>query len=61
MESRNASFFEDVFPCKSKEKPGSSKRKLEIVNENRQDQNKDSEAKPKRIKIARMNILVQLF
>ena len=25
MESRNASFFEYVFPCKSKEKPCSSK------------------------------------
>ncbi|RVX19815.1 Retrovirus-related Pol polyprotein from transposon TNT 1-94 [Vitis vinifera] len=29
MESRNASFFEDVFPCKSKEEPSSSKRMLE--------------------------------
>ena len=25
MESRNASFFEDVFPCKSKVEPNSSK------------------------------------
>ena len=25
MESRNASFFEDVFPCRSKEEPSSSK------------------------------------
>ena len=30
-----------IFPCKSKEKPGSSKRKLETINENSQDQNKD--------------------
>ena len=34
MESRNASFFEDVFPCISKEKPSSSKRVLEAINEN---------------------------
>ena len=33
-ESRNASFFEDVFPCKSKEEPGSSKHKLETINGN---------------------------
>ena len=38
MESRNASFFEDVFPCKPKEEPSSSKRVLEIINENSQDQ-----------------------
>ena len=25
MESRNSSFFDDVFPCKSKVKPNSSK------------------------------------
>ena len=34
MELRNASLFEDVFPCKFKEEPGSSKRKLETINEN---------------------------
>ena len=34
LESRNASLFEDVFPCKSKEELGSSKLKLETVNEN---------------------------
>ena len=32
MESRNASFFEDVFPCKSREEPSLSKRVLEIIN-----------------------------
>ena len=37
MESRNASLIEDVFPCKFKEEPGSSKRKLETINENSQD------------------------
>ena len=51
MESRNASFFEDVFPCKSKEKPSSSKRVLETINENSQDQ--DGEVEPRRSKIAR--------
>ena len=34
MESRNASFFEDVFPYGSKEKPGSSKQVLETIHEN---------------------------
>ena len=32
MESRNASFFGDVFPCRSKEEPTSSKQVLEIIN-----------------------------
>ena len=34
MESRNALFFEDVFPCKSKEESSSSKRILKTINEN---------------------------
>ena len=34
IESRNESFFEDVFPCNSKEKPSSSKRMLETAGEN---------------------------
>ena len=34
LESRNASFFEDVFPCGSKEKPSPSKRVLEIIHGN---------------------------
>ena len=34
MESRNASFFEDVFPCRSKEEPSSLKQVLETINEN---------------------------
>ena len=34
MESRNTSFFEDVFPCKSIDEPSSSKRVLETINEN---------------------------
>ena len=37
MDSRNTSFFEDVFPCKSKEEPSSSKRVLKTINENSQD------------------------
>ena len=51
MESRNASFFEDVFPCKSKEEPSSSKRVLETINENSQDQ--EGEEEPRRIKKAK--------
>ena len=50
MESRNASFFEYVIPCKFKEEPSSSKRKLDTINENIQDQNEDSEVEPKRSK-----------
>ena len=51
MESRNASLFENVFPCKSKEEPSSSKRVLETANENSQDQ--DGEVEPRHNKIVR--------
>ena len=34
MELRNVSLFEDVFPCRSKGEPSSSKRVLETINEN---------------------------
>ena len=54
MESRNALFFEDVFPCKSKEEPGSSKHELETINGNTQDQNKISEVEPRRSKTTRI-------
>ena len=54
MELRNASFFEDVFPCKSKEEPSTSKRVLETINENSQDGNNDGEVEPKRSKIVRI-------
>ena len=36
IESRNASFFEDVFPCKSKEVLGSSKHKVDINETNQE-------------------------
>ena len=54
MESRNASFFEDVFPCKSKVEPNSSKRALETINENNQDENDNGEDEPKRSKRERV-------
>ena len=54
MESRNASFFEDVFPCNSKEESGSSKQMLETIDENSQGQNKDGEVEPRRSKRARV-------
>ena len=38
MESRNASFFEHVIPCKSEEGPSSSKQTFETMNEDSQDQ-----------------------
>ena len=53
MELRNESFFEDVFPCKSKEESSSSKRVLETINENSKDQDKDGEVEPRRSKRAR--------
>ena len=53
MESRNASFFEDVFPYGSKEKPSSSKRVLETIHENSQDEDNDGEVEPRRSKRAR--------
>ena len=51
MESKNASLFESVFPWKSIEEPNSSKRVLETINENSQDQ--DGEVEPKHNKKAR--------
>ena len=55
MKSKNRSFFEDVFSCKSKskEKSSSSKQVLETINENSQDQDKDGEVEPRRSKRAR--------
>ena len=53
MESRNASLFEDVFPYGSKEKPSSSKRVLETIHENSQDEDTDGEVEPRRSKRAR--------
>ena len=50
MESRNASFFENVFPYGSKEKPSSSKRVLETIHENSQDVDIDGEVEPKHSK-----------
>ena len=43
MESRNAYFFEDVFPCRSREEPSLSKRVLETITSNSEDQDKDGE------------------
>ena len=53
MESRNASLFEDVFPCKFKEEPSSSKLVLETIHEKSQDQDKDGEVESRRSKRAR--------
>ena len=54
MELRNASFFKDVFPCKSKVEPNSSKRAFEIINENSQDENDNGEVELRRSKRARV-------
>lgn len=52
MESRNASFFEHVFPCKFKEEASSSKRTYETMNENSQDKEveEEVEVEPRRSK-----------
>ena len=47
MESRNASFFESVFPCKFKVEPNSSKRAFETTNEISQDGNDTIEVEPR--------------
>ena len=54
MESRNASFFEDVFPYKSKVEPNSSKREFGDITENSQDEDNNGEVEPKRSKKARV-------
>ena len=42
-ELRNASLFDDVFPCRSKEKASSLKRGLKTIQENSQNRNNDGE------------------
>ena len=62
MESRNASFFEDVFPYRSKEKPSSSKQVLETIHENSQDEDTDGEVELGTVKgRGQKNHLVQIF
>ena len=53
MELRNASLFEDVFPYRSKKKPSSSKRVLETIHDNSQDEDTDGEVEPGRSKRVR--------
>ena len=43
MESRSASFFKHVFPCKFEEGPSSSKQTFETMNEDSQDQEQEQE------------------
>ena len=52
IELKNASFFEDVFPCKSKEESSSSKQVLRTITENTQDQY--GEVEPRHNKRAKM-------
>ncbi|GJZ72824.1 retrotransposon protein, putative, ty1-copia subclass [Tanacetum coccineum] len=64
MESRNASFFENTFPCLTKETRSSSRSDGEVVQDKRQrydndlederqDQNEEEEVEPRRSKRAR--------
>ncbi|KAD4179829.1 hypothetical protein E3N88_28420 [Mikania micrantha] len=50
MESRNASFFEEVFPCLKKELPSSSTPVDEIVHDKDQEQLEAEEVEPRRSK-----------
>ena len=64
MKSRNASFFENVFPCKSKEETSSSKRTYETTNEDSNDthdKDEEVEVEPSRSKQGWKNLLVQIF
>lgn len=60
MESKNASFFEHIFPCKREEIESGSKRSLETVNEDSQDIQHEvevegnEEVEPRRSKRARV-------
>ena len=56
MEARNALFFENVFPCKSKYGSSSSKRTNETVNEESHDSEDEQgvQTKPKRSKRTRV-------
>ena len=56
MESRNASFFENVFPCKSKDGSSSSKWTYETMNEESHDSKDEQEVhiEPKRSKRTRV-------
>ncbi|KAJ9561120.1 hypothetical protein OSB04_006280 [Centaurea solstitialis] len=54
MESRNASYFEDVFPCLNKEGKVSSSKGKEIVREDEQTISEEDEEQPRRSKRARV-------
>ncbi|KAD5507540.1 hypothetical protein E3N88_15243 [Mikania micrantha] len=54
MESRNASFFEEVFPCLKKELPSSSTPVDEIVHDEDQEQLEAKEVEPRRSKRQRI-------
>ncbi|XP_071916128.1 uncharacterized protein [Coffea arabica] len=54
MESRNASFFEDVFPCKSNGASSSSKRTHEVMNQEKHDHDLIQQDEPRRSKRARV-------
>ncbi|GJW89031.1 retrotransposon protein, putative, ty1-copia subclass [Tanacetum coccineum] len=53
MESRNASFFEHIFPCLSKETGSSAILDDEVVQDKRQDQTEEEEVEPRRSNRAR--------
>ncbi|KAD6454983.1 hypothetical protein E3N88_09689 [Mikania micrantha] len=54
MESRNASFFEEVFPCLKKELPSSSTQVDEIVHDKNQEQLEAEDVEPRRSKRQRI-------
>ncbi|KAJ9557464.1 hypothetical protein OSB04_012078 [Centaurea solstitialis] len=54
MESRNASYFENVFPCLNKEEQVSSSKGKEVVREDEQTISEEDEEQPRRSKRARV-------
>ena len=54
MKSRNVSFFENVFPCLTKESEISYVPDEEVVHEDEQDQSDEEEIEPRRSKRARV-------
>ena len=54
MESRNASLFEDVFPCRFKDEASSSKRNLEIIDSQGHESEEEVKVEPRRSKRTRI-------
>ena len=54
MESKNASFFEDIFPCRFKDEASSSKRTLETIDSQDHKSDEEVEVEPRHSKRTRI-------